>query len=300
VVAAELRSSPPTAAEVAAVAQACLEVDGADPLAHLPDHAERVAFAAGSGDEVAGVAVLVADRDGWLLVVATQPEHRCSGVAGVVLSAALAHADSHGAAPVRTWVQGADAAADALAYRYDFVLSRRLLRLEVALPLVSPAPWPEGFELGVLRDEELAAVADVNNRAFAWHEDQGNWSVESLRAKLSQDWVERDGFLVARTGSRDVAGFCWTKRHGGRDPVGEIFVICADPAFQGSGLGAALTAAGLEHLAAGGVDTAMLYVDDGNVAARRTYRRLGFNLARIDTRFTRDRSFRSHPFSGLA
>ncbi len=81
-----------------------------------------------------------------------------------------------------------------------------------------------------------------------------------------------------------IDGFCWTRVHpvgevedlDGR--VGEIWVIGVDPQRHRSGLGAALVAAGLDHLSALGLSVAMLFTEESNVAARRMYERMGFHL----------------------
>lgn len=54
------------------------------------------------------------------------------------------------------------------------------------------------------------------------------------------------------------------------------------PDAQGGGLGKALTATGLRHLAAQGLPTAMLYVDADNTAAVTVYERLGFVTHEVD------------------
>ena len=88
-----------------------------------------------------------------------------------------------------------------------------------------------------------------------------------------------------------MTGFHWTKVHppGEQDPlspgVGEVYVVGVDPAEQGTGLGRALTLAGLHHLRDGGVAEAMLYVDEDNIPAIRMYEGLGFTRARIDAMY---------------
>ncbi|MBU3700744.1 MAG: mycothiol synthase [Acidimicrobiia bacterium] len=157
-------------------------------------------------------------------------------------------------------------------------LTREILQLRVSLPLAIPPNAPvvttRPFVPGV--DDE--ALLEVNNRAFAWHPDQSDWSVDDLQARVAEDWFDPEGFRVHEHEGR-IVGFCWTKVHPPTDvdpALGEIFVIGVDPDHHGRGLGRALVVDGLAHLAGRGLRTGMLHVEHDNTAARRLYRSLGF------------------------
>ena len=131
---------------------------------------------------------------------------------------------------------------------------------------------------------------DTNNRAFAGHPEQGDWSVAQLRERMAADWVELDGFLVADDpDGPGLLGACWTKVHRDRTPVlGEIYVIDVDPRHHGQGWGRSLTVAGLESLTRRGITVGMLYTDASNDAAVALYRSLGFTVDHVDRSYRRD------------
>jgi len=86
-----------------------------------------------------------------------------------------------------------------------------------------------------------------------------------------------------------MTGFHWTKIPAPAEPdkgVGEVYVVGVDPGERGSGLGRALTLAGLGYLRDRGVTEAMLYVDEDNVPAIKLYEGLGF------TRWSTDAMYR--------
>lgn len=157
------------------------------------------------------------------------------------------------------------------------VLVREVLQLRRPLPLDPPDDATD-LVTRPFRLDDADAVLDVNNRAFHWHPDQSGWTRADLDRRLSEPWVDLDGFLVTELDGR-IAGFCWTKHHRATDTepeMGEIHVIAVDPDLHGHGLGRALTIAGLAHLDSDGIPVGMLHVEGTNTAARSLYRSLGF------------------------
>lgn len=172
----------------------------------------------------------------------------------------------------------------AMAEEAGLALVREVLQLRVPLPLpagtgagIPGDPLPTRSFLPGVDDDE---VLRINNRAFAWHPDQSDWTAEHLRVRCAEPWFDAEGFLLLEDDGR-LVGFCWTKIHPAtphEPPLGEIFVIAVDPDRHGRGWGRALVRAGLDHLATSGLRVGMLHVEADNTAALRLYEDLGFTL----------------------
>jgi mycothiol synthase len=248
------------------------------------------------------------------------PSARGQGL-GRVLVEALLSASPDGR--LRLWAHGDTGRAAALASSLGFDRSRVLLQMRRPLrgPLAAPLPevvLPDGVALRTFRPgQDEAAWTALNNRAFAAHPDQGGWDVAEVLLREREPWFDPAGFFLAeRTvdGRPRLVGFHWTKVHGGHEPhdhaahahdeehpdhehpdhehhdhppIGEVYIVGVDPSEQGRGLGPALTLQGLHSLAARGLDEVMLYVDESNAPAVRTYERLGFVRHATDVMYRR-------------
>jgi mycothiol synthase len=220
------------------------------------------------------------------------PLYRHRGVGRALLAAITEAAeDAGGQAPLRIWAHGDHPSASALGHRAGFERYRVLwqMRRSLAMP-VPEVTLPVGIRLrpfmpGTDEPEWLR----VNGRAFADHPDQGRWTSHDLLAREREPWFDPAGFLLAEDAGGRLVGFHWTKIHQeGSTRIGEVYVLGVDPGAQGTGLGAALTAAGLRHLRDRGLAEVMLYVDEGNPAAVALYTKLGF------ARWVTDVAFRQH------
>ena len=89
--------------------------------------------------------------------------------------------------------------------------------------------------------------------------------------------AEVGGPPLAGTGGPAIAAFHWTKA-----PPAEVYVIGVHPAYQGHGLGRAVTLLGLHHLRDLGYGEVTLYSDGDNAPAMAIYRSLGFVTIYVD------------------
>src|SRR5690348_1819241 len=255
-------------------------------------------FTVMTGGEIAGYAYLDppsagGDHQGEGEVtgeLVIHPEHRRQGL-GRALTGKLA--DATGGHVLRLWAHGDLPAAAALARTAGFERFRALWQMRRSLrePLDRPV-LPAGRTLRTFvpgRDED--DWLSLNGRAFAKHPEQGGWTRHDLELREREPWFDPAGFFIAEHDGL-MAGFHWTKVHppkpGTPGPgVGEVYVVGVDPAEQGSGLGRALTLAGLHHLRDRGAAEAMLYADEDNVPAIRMYEALGFTRATVDAMYRR-------------
>ncbi len=178
---------------------------------------------------------------------------------------------------LRVWAHGGHPAARHLAqvlglslFRELRQLRRSLTDLELAEPVL-----PAGVSVRTFRPgEDDAAWLAVNAAAFAHHPEQGSLTQRDLDDREAAPWFDPKGFFLAERDGQ-IIGFHWTKVHAA-EGLGEVYVLGVRPGAQGGGLGKALTALGLRHLAGEGLPTAMLYVDADNVPAVTVYEGLGF------------------------
>ena len=278
-------------AEVTGLIRRVTEVDGLSPISeHALLHLHRGAdvrsthLLAYEAETLVGYAHLdVTDEvAGSSAEIAVAPEYRRTGIGRLLVQTLLAQRPDQ---RLRLWAHGEHAAAGQLAAAMGFRRSRVLWQMRRSLLAPLPAVvLPPGIQIAPFRpgvDEE--AWLTLNALAFASHPEQGSWRPEDLTVRMAEPWFNPAGFLMAWSGDT-LAGFHWTKVHGGEsahEDIGEVYVVAIDPKWRGTGLGRALTVAGLRHLRSQGLRQAMLYVDAENLAAIRLYESLGF--ARWDT-----------------
>ncbi|WP_405018772.1 mycothiol synthase [Kitasatospora sp. NBC_00070] len=248
-----------------------LRVDSARPgVTHLVQRQEGVP---------AGYAQLEAGEERTTVELTVHPDLRRLGLGRQLLDATLAEAD---AGTVDFWAHGGHPGAARLAAEYGAELIRELrqMRRPADEQLAEPV-LPEGVTVRTFRPgQDDAAWLRLNALAFSHHPEQGSWTEQDLAERLAEPWFDPAGLFLAWRGEQ-LVGSHWTKVH--PDGLGEVYVVAVDPAEQGNGLGRALTATGLRHLAEDRkVPAVLLYVDADNPAAVRVYERLGFTVHEVD------------------
>jgi mycothiol synthase len=253
------------------------DVDGVVHLLALSPDGALVGYAqCRTGDGPASAELVVAPsarREGvGTALLAALPDgiRLWSHATGSVASGASAFAAARGLVPVRSLhVMG------------------RSLRSGPAWPSPSldPRYAVRSFEPG--RDED--AWLALNAAAFAHHPEQGSLRRADLEQRMAEPWWDPAGLiLVVEADDPDVlAASHWTKLDPPGGEVGEVYVVAVSPDRQGQGLGRAVTVLGLDHLRGLGLDRVVLYVDEDNVAAVRTYAALGFEDLEVHRQFAR-------------
>ncbi|QNE75930.1 mycothiol synthase [Streptomyces finlayi] len=207
------------------------------------------------------------------------PSHRGHGHGRALGAALLASTGKR----LRVWAHGGTSAARHLAQVLGLSLFRELrqLRRPLAGSVITEPVLPPGVTIRTfVPGEDDAAWLDVNRAAFAHHPEQGSLTQQDLDDREGRPWFDPKGFFLAERDG-ELIGFHWTKVHA-EEQLGEVYVVGIRPEAQGGGLGKALTAIGLRHLAAEALPTAMLYVDADNTAALKVYERMGFVTHEVD------------------
>ncbi len=285
---------------VAPVGEQVLRELGHERTQHL------VVTDSGPGDTIIGYLNLSSPRDAGVAIaeLVVHPRARRRGIGAAMGHATLAKTAGHN----QFWAHGTLEPARATASALGLVPVRELVQMRRSLRDIPDPVIPN--QSGV-RIRTYAGTADdaellrVNNAAFAEHPEQGGWTAVQLAERRSEPWFDPAGlFLAFGDASSDqegrLLGFHWTKVHRDQPGLGEVYVLGVDPLAQHRGLGQLLTSIGIASLArrlAGpnnpddpssgpsAEPTVMLYVESDNVAAVRTYRRLGFTTYSTDTAY---------------
>ena len=288
------------------------ESDGVAPLGEaflrgLREDRGHTHIVAMDGSEVVGVLAIDTDR---VVELAVLPSRRHTGIATRLFAALKEDAKYSGVVDV--WAHGDGSEAQRFVASLDARRTRELLKMSVSCPPGSPRAQEfasaadrarESFAANNLQILNYAEATEkfgvdlvdeewvrVNNEAFAWHPEQGGWSVDYLRIEKDTGWFDPAGVLTLWVVDEkpECMGFHWTKipvsekskEEGKR--IGEVYVVCLADAARGKKLGGPITLVGMQWLMQQGVGEIELYVEGDNAPAVSTYGKLGFSVVHTD------------------
>jgi mycothiol synthase len=247
-------------------------------------HPGQDMFVAEQGGKIVGFISLTAEPVtqrvlvDWLI----HPEHRLRGPAIQLLEHATRRARELKVKLMHISVNQDNNQAQTLLSKLDFRVVRCFLEMALELDRIVGKNKAKGdLSLRPMQPGEEEILTQLQNRAFA-----GQWGYNPNTV------AEMDYSLRVCGGSaKDVvlvfygekpAGYCWTKLDcepaPGSARKGYIFMIGADPAHRGKGIGRLALMAGLSQLKSEGVQTVELTVDSQNNVACRLYHSVGFRV----------------------
>lgn len=256
---------------------ALFAVEGRSPAVHWLAH---------RGQQLVGYAQ--ADRDNHSVQLFVDADARREGIAAALVE----QVQLVEKAPT-WWAFGNGEGARAMSDRLGIDLARELLIMErdlVAHPVVDE-PTPADLVIRDFQPTDAAALVQANADAFAHHPEQGNMTLQEFELRASEQSFDPAGLKVAIDDDSGVfLGFHWTKIENSDpanpdEPIGEVYVIGVRPEAAGRGIGRALLAAGLRHLASKGVSRVRLYVEASEARVVKMYQSASF------VEITRDASY---------
>ena len=207
--------------------------------------------------------------------------YRNRGTGRALLETAVIRAKALSADVLHVQVSSDSEAGGRLLSGSGFRVVRKYSLLRWHVRDIAAAQLPQGFSIRSLRpglDEE--ALTSLQNAAFG-----GSWgfcpnTVEDIVARLKFKTCDPRGVIFVAHDD-DLASYNWTVRAGSpTSTVGCISMTGVHPDYRGQRIGKAVVLAGMEYLAASGVRTIELEVDDQNSTAKEIYSEIGFETVR--------------------
>lgn len=267
-----------------------------------------IAALGGVEGDTSVVALASQSNEGWVIEVVANNDHDLAPprtVTSEIVSAVIGALRREGVPKVTWWIRDHDRWAESVAQGIGFTEDRRLLQMRMRLD----GTVRQRFRDDGAHTRDFDEIRDIepwltlNNAAFSDHDEQGGWTRESLERRLHASWFKAEDFRVHERSrgesdgdTREMAGFCWTKRHepnSHQPAMGEIYVIAVAPDLAGRGLGRQLAMSGFAHLADQGLQIGMLYVDSDNEAALSMYESLGLTVHHTDRAYVMNLEYTS-------
>ncbi|MFC1950865.1 GNAT family N-acetyltransferase [Chloroflexota bacterium] len=213
------------------------------------------------------------------------PEHRRQNIATALINKAVERIVDMGATVASTDILENNPAAKNLLHKLGFKPVRRFIEMQMALDNKPTGTASPSMVIRHLAQNEEAALADLQNRAFAQHWGYNPNTVEEITYQLKQGNGSYQNVILACVDNKPAA-YCWTtpitktnsttgKKHG------SILMLGVDPDYQSKSIGKAVLIAGLSSLFDRGVEVVEITADSVNEKALALYKSAGFQQQAI-------------------
>lgn len=226
-------------------------------------------------DRVIGAALI--DMVGSSVELTAHPDHRRIGVGSRLLAAARA---ALAGKEIAVWAHGDLPAASAFATAHGGSAKRTLLCLGRSLTdrddEMARPDRPDIKLTTFVPGDDDAELLRINAAAFSWHPEQGRFSQEELDQRKGAAWFNEKYLRLAHVDGQ-VNAFVWVKPPIGAETSAELYVLGVHPNAQGRGIGQYLTREALILARNTTARRMILWTEDTNEAALRTYEATGFS-----------------------
>ena len=208
------------------------------------------------------------------------PQYRRQGIARLLLEKAAKQLIDMGVALAHVDILESNTAANSLLLKLGFKSVHKSIHMQQTLD-TKPTTTVE-FELHIrhLAQNEEAALADLQNRAFAQHWGYSPNTVEEITHRLNQRNTSHQHVTLAFVGDVPV-GYCWTTTIPEPNPQtgkkhGCVLMLGVDPGYRNRGIGRTVLVSGLSSLYQQGIELVEITADSVNEKALSLYKSVGF------------------------
>jgi mycothiol synthase len=212
--------------------------------------------------------------------IGVHPAHRCQGIGSALYEMVLFRAQkadvSHLTAPVFSPAGVARHECSTFLERRGFRADHSYWQMRLDNIGDEPKPaWPDGIGVRAFSDPDRDSAIWAQLIVEAFGEPA---TPQDIRTQMAEPGVRKEGYIFAvdKATGREIGTSRGRVDIVGGMQVGYIGTVGVLPQYRGQGIAEALVKQTIAYLATLGMNTATLFVEDRNIAARRLYDKLGW------------------------
>ena len=208
------------------------------------------------------------------------PEHRRKRIATSLFSQASEWIENAGAKAAHVDILQKNTIAKSLLLKLGFKPVHQFIEMQLTLDVKPAKIFSTSVVIRHLAQNEEAALADLQNRAFAQHWGYSPNTVEEITHRLNQRNTSHQHVTLAFVGDVPV-GYCWTTTIPEPNPQtgkkhGCVLMLGVDPGYRNRGIGRTVLVSGLSSLYQQGIELVEITADSVNEKALSLYKSVGF------------------------